>query len=254
VTITRSTNTIDDAIEGVTLNLRKIHSEGDSPTSLNTEVDTKAVMTLIDPLMQAFNNISNFIAVNKDAHGKDPAMIGLSNTLRGLISDNLIPNGKAGVDAYKTSAGYTQADTEPIQYLAELGFKISNDGVLSLGDTSKFEEILLRDDGAKLISDAITSFTEKLSQYMDNLTSRDNNQGLIRSRLSSLSQQIDANNKKISQIDLSLEKLETSVRKQYTAYLSAYYNAQNQAALLSTFSTMGGGGAYDSLVAQQYSK
>jgi flagellar capping protein FliD len=165
----------------------------------------------------------------------------------------LIPRDPDQLALYKANAGYKNAESEPIQYLAQLGFKMSADGVLSLADMQKFEDLLLTEDGAKIISDAILSFSEKVSQYMDNLTARDSNQGLIKSRLSSISQQIDANNKKIAQIDKSLDKMEASVRKQYTAYLSAYYNAQNQAALLSTFQSMGGG-AFDSLVAQKYSQ
>jgi flagellar hook-associated protein 2 len=251
VTVTRSSNSITDAIDGVTLTLKKAHSDGDAATTLNTEIDTKAVINLIDPLMSAFNNISNFINTNKDAHGKDPAMIGLGNTLRGLVSESLIPRDPDQLAAFIAKADYKNPETEPIQYLAQLGFKMSADGVLSLADMQKFEDLLLTEDGAKIISDAILSFSEKVSQYMDNLTARDSNQGLIKSRLSSISQQIDANNKKIAQIDKSLDKMEASVRKQYTAYLSAYYNAQNQAALLSTFQYMGGGNAFDSLVAQQ---
>ena len=246
ITISRNGNTIDDAIEGVTLNLKQAHAESAAPTVLDTQIDTDAVIRLIDPLMQAFNGISSFVAQNKDAHGKDPAMIGLTSSLRGIVTINISPFGNNNPpDGY-----YKSEDTQPIKYLAELGFKIGADGVLSLSDTTKIAEMLKTEDGAKKISDAIQGFSENLAKYVDSLTSRDNQTGLIQSRLSSIAQQIDTNNKKIDQVDKSIEKLAEATRKQYTAYLSAYYNAQNQAALLSVFAYSGG--AYDDLVAQQY--
>ena len=245
ITISRNGNTIDDAIEGVTLNLKQAHEATAAPTVLDTQIDTDAVIKLIDPLMQAFNGISSFVAANKTAHGNDPAIVGLTSSLRGIVTVNISPFGNESVpnDYYKS------ADTQPIKYLAELGFKIGSDGVLTLSDPTKFNEILKTDDGAKLISDAIQGFSESLAKYVDSLTSRDNKTGLVQTRLSSIAQQIDSNNKKIEQVDKSIEKLAETTRKQYTAYLSAYYNAQNQAALLSLFSYSGS--AYDSLVAQQ---
>lgn len=242
ITVTRASNTIDDAIEGVTINLKKVHSNSDAPTNLDTQIDTDAVTKLIDPLIQAFNGISSFVVGNKNAHGNDASMVGLTSQLRSLVSTDLSP---------KATSEYKNADTKPIKYLAELGFKIGSDGVLTLSDSEKFNNLLKTDDGAKLISDAIQGFSENVAQYIDGLTSRDNKTGLIQSRLSSITQQIESNNKKIEQVDKSIEKLAESTRKQYTSYLSAYYNAQNQAALLSTFSTTNTS-AYDSLVAQQY--
>ena len=247
ITITRSSNSIDDAIEGITINLRKVHEENEVPTILDTQIDTDAVVRLIDPLMQAFNGISNFVATNKAAHGNDAAMVGLTSSLRSIVSINLAPFSDDNIpEGY-----YKNADTKPIKYLAEIGFRVGNDGVLTLSDPTKFNEMLQTDDGAKLISDAIQGFSENLSKYIDNLTSRDNKTGLVQSRLSSIAQQIDSNNKKIDQIDKSIDRLAEATRKQYTAYLSAYYKAQNQAAMMSLLS-YSGSGAYDSLVAQQY--
>jgi flagellar hook-associated protein 2 len=241
ITVTRGSNTIDDAIEGVTISLKKVHGVDDAPTNLDTQIDTDAVVKLIDPLIQAFNGISSFIVANKSAHGNDSSMVGLTSSLRSLVSVDISP---------EDTPEYKNSDTQPVKYLAELGFKIGADGVLTLSDTTKFNTLLKTDDGAKLISDAIQGFSENLAKYIDGLTSRDNQTGLIQSRLSSISQQIESNNKKIEQVDKSIEKLAESTRKQYTAYLSAYYNAQNQAALLSTFTTSSSS-AYDSLVAQQ---
>jgi len=238
VTITRSSNSISDAIDGVTLTLRAAHTANDVPTTLTTDIDTKAVQDLISPLVDAFNGLANFVAVNKHAHGRDASMIGLQNALRNMVSTDL--SGFAD-----TSYIYADSETKPLRFLAELGFKMSNDNVLTLSDPSKLEAILKTLDGPKLIADIINGFSAKVSEYVDSLTARDSEQGLIKSRLSSINQQIEANNKKIEQTDQRILREADAIRKQYTAYLSAFYNAQNQASFMSLF--QGG----DSLLQQQ---
>ena len=239
VTVIRGANSITDAIDGVTLTLRKAHTESDIATNLTTEVDTKAVENLIQPLVDAFNGLANFVAVNRQAHGSDSAMIGLQNALRNMASDDLSSY------ADKNHV-YTDPESKPLKYLAELGFRISTDNVLSLSDTARFESILKSPDGPKLISDIITGFSAKVSEHVDRLSGRDStDRGIINSRLSSIAQQITDNNKRIEQVDQRILKEAEAIRKQYTAYLSAFYNAQNQSAFLSLFS------AGDSLLQQQ---
>jgi len=238
VKITRGSNSISDAIDGVTLTLRKAHTDSDIATNLTTEIDTKAVENLISPLIEAFNGLANFVAVNKKAHGSDPAMIGLQNALRNMVSEDL--SGYADKEHI-----YIDSESAPIKYLAELGFRMSSDNVLTLSDPSKLENILKNPDGPKLIADIINGFSARVSEYVDSLTARDREQGLIKSRLSSINQQITTNNKKIEQVDMRILKEADAIRKQYTAYLSAFYNAQNQSSFLSLF--QGG----DSLLQQQ---
>ncbi|MPN47275.1 hypothetical protein SDC9_194877 [bioreactor metagenome] len=120
-----------------------------------------------------------------------------------------------------------------------------------MSDSSKCEKILKSDDGPKLIADAINGFAAKVSEHIDRLSARDKNEGLIKSRLSSITQQIEANNKKIDQVDQSITKSSEAIRKQYMSYLSSYYKAQNQAGYLSMLSSQTSSNAYDSLLQQQ---
>ncbi|MDR0926896.1 MAG: flagellar filament capping protein FliD [Ignavibacteria bacterium] len=251
VTVIRGSNSFNDAIDGVTLNLKKVNSDSDAPTSLTTDIDPAAVTTLLSPMMQAYNSIAAFVVAGKTDSGADPSITGLGTALRNIVSEDLSGWSRAN----DTNGVYAAADaedgTQPIKYLAELGFKIGSDGTLSISDTTKFEEILRKEDGPKLIADAMNSFASRVSEYLDSFASRDGQEGLIKSRLSSISQQIDANNKKITAIDASIDKMAESTRKQYTSYLSAYYNATNQAALISAFASSSSAGAYDSLVSSQ---
>lgn len=238
VKIIRGSNTISDAIDGVTFTIKKTHKAEDTAAILSTEIDTKAVETLIEPLVTAFNSLANYLVTAKSKHGNDPSMTGLQNTLRNLASTRLSDSD----------------DPDVPKYLADLGFKMSNDNVLKLTDTDKLSKILEKDNGAQLVADLFTSatgFSAKISESIDSLISRDKEQGLIKNRLDSISQQITTNNKRIESTNTNIEKMAEATRKQYEAYLSVYYNAQNQSLLLSTMSS--GGSAYDSLISSQYS-
>ncbi len=238
VKITRGSNVINDAIDGVTFTIKKVHTAEEPNTSLATEIDTKAVEDLVEPLVTAFNSLANYLVTAKAKHGNDPSMTSLQNTLRNIVSTKLVDSEEDGVP----------------KYLAEIGFTMSSDNVLKLTDATKLSNVLSKENGSQLISDLFTSttgFAAKISESIDSLISQGDDKGLVKNRLESINQQITTNNKRITSTTNNIEKMAEATRKQYEAYLSVYYNAQNQMTLLSA---MGGssGSAYDSMIAQQY--
>jgi len=239
VTVTRDSNTIGDAIDGVTFTIKKTHSAQDSAVMMSTEIDTKAVETLLEPLITAFSSLSNYLVVAKERHGNDNAIRSLQGTLRSFAS---------------MSFGDNSSDSDVPKYLSELGYSINSDNVLKLTDSSKLENILKREDGAKLVSDLFTSqngFVAKISEAISSLTSSSEDAGLVKNRLKSIDTQINANKKRIETVTKNIEAQAESTRKQYVAYLKMYYEAQNQMSLLYTMGSSGGS-AYDSLISQKY--
>jgi len=68
VTITKSSNTISDAIQGVTLNLTKAMASNSTAT-LSLSNDTSSVSTAINTFVQAYNAVTKQI---NDATAYDP--------------------------------------------------------------------------------------------------------------------------------------------------------------------------------------
>jgi flagellar hook-associated protein 2 len=125
--IERSSNTVDDVIGGVTLDLR---SATTNPVTISTRPDSASVVANIQNFVATYNTISDFIRkatgpkINGDAIAgslqNDPSAKSLASRLRAALM-----------------AEYTEKPTS-VNRLSALGITFNRDGVLTFDDTSKF--------------------------------------------------------------------------------------------------------------------
>ncbi|MFW6276364.1 MAG: flagellar filament capping protein FliD, partial [Bacteroidota bacterium] len=132
IQVTRDSNTIDDVLEGVTLNLKKPQEADELEVVVNTETDIDEIKSFIEPLLKNFNDTLKFLNSNKAQRRSDPAMESLYGRLRGMASQNL-----------------SNGDPDTFSYLMEVGISIGNDGTLSITDDAKLEE-MIRDNPQKV--------------------------------------------------------------------------------------------------------
>lgn len=218
INVTRSSNSIDDLLAGVTLNLVKPQETGDQPVTLTTAVNSKAVEDLINPLIKNFNDLLAYLRDNKTQQRADTSISSLYSNLRGILSQSVsgLPDGNP-------------------KYLTDIGLKIGTDGTLSIGDSTKLEK-LLKDDPQK-VADIFTSsdgFVAKINNLIKNLTG---DSGLIKSRTLSLNDQIESTKDQKVQLEDRIDRQAETLRKEYESMLRVFLQAQNQYSLLSTFST-----------------
>lgn len=135
ITISRSSNEIDDVLTGVTLTL-KGESTG-SPTSLKIDTDFDEVTDKVDDFVKGYNEVlSQIDRVTNPENGvlrSDPDLRGLKNKMQSMIT-RFIPN----IDTFNVrdngDTGYTA--------LSQLGFKSDQKtGALSF-DKEDFKEAL----------------------------------------------------------------------------------------------------------------
>lgn len=239
VTIIRDSNTIDDAVDGLTFTLKKTQNVDDLPIALETAIDTEAVKKLIEPLITAFNSLANYLVIAKDKSGNDSAIRSLQGEFRNFAAISLVKSDDVNVP----------------KYISEIGYTINSENILSLTDPSKLENILKRENGAQLVADLFTSstgFAAKISETISSLMSKEEENGLVQNRLSAIEDQLKYNQKRIDSVKQGIDKQAESYRKQYTSYLETYYKAQNQLLLLNSMGSIGGANSYDSLLRQQY--
>jgi len=218
IEIIRSTNTIDDAIDGITFNLLKAQSVNDNEVLLTTEVDTNAVKSFIEPLLKDINELMNFISSNANQRRGDSAINTLWNQLRGIPSGNLNPNG----------------GNNELKFLSDIGIKIDRNSNLSINDINKLKDKLIQSPNEiyNLFAGA-DGLVIKLNNAIEPFKGESN---LIRSRTNSLNNLIDQNIKKTNEIKNRIDIQAESLRKQYLGYMKALNAAQSQYNLLGTFS------------------
>ena len=209
ITIQKSSNTIDDALEGVTLNLLK--ADPGTTSTLTVEKDNssveaamKAFVTTYNSLEKTVTNLSRYDPANDQASilTGDSTVRMVQFRVRAMLSDNPLPAG--GINS-----------------LSELGISFQKDGTLALDD-SKLSAVLADPD--KNISEffgdipgtttSTPGFISRLDQLIDGMTRSD---GLIESRIDGIDSVIKTIDKRSESLEYRLEEVEKNLRAQYTA-------------------------------------
>ncbi|MFN3196234.1 MAG: flagellar filament capping protein FliD [Chlorobiota bacterium] len=219
ITVTRSSNTLDDVIDGFTFNLNKVHETDANPETLTTDIDVEGVVELIQPLLDSYNNALKLVQDNKSIRRADASANSLYSSLR-FIPSTRIDN----------------IDEGNPEYLTVIGIKPDKNGYLKIDDKEKLQEFL--EDDPQKIADIFTSedgFVSKLENIISSLKGDD---GIIKAKKESLVDQIESYDNRYKQLQLRIDNQANNLRKQYENILSTYLEAQNQ---YSSFSAYSGG-------------
>lgn len=153
ITISKPTNTVTDAIEGVTLSLNKINTG--NPSSVYITKDTSTLSTNLSNLVKQYNSLVSFLNTqsNFDTTTKKGAVLWGESSLRSIknqIRSTLISSVPQGTGTYTA--------------LNQLGISFQKDGTLLL-DSTKLQSALSNnfDDVAKLFAPTGSSTDAQLS-------------------------------------------------------------------------------------------
>lgn len=138
IAISKSSNTITDVIEGMTLNLLKTNVG--SPTTLTVARDTAGVKASVDAFVKAFNNVNQTLG-NLSAYNAatktggilqgDSTTLSIQNRIRATLS--------TAVGCASGSYGSSAADS--FSSLSQIGIAFQKDGSLAL-DSTKLQTAL----------------------------------------------------------------------------------------------------------------
>ncbi|OIQ12531.1 flagellar filament capping protein FliD [Neomoorella thermoacetica] len=231
LTITRSTNTITDVIQGVTLNLLAVTDTNGNGTiepaeTLNLEIshDTQKAVDAVQALVDQYNSVMDFISTKAGDKGDlqgDPTLARFQNDLWQLMTDRV--TGLTG--AYQTpwSIGIS---TGAVVGSGTLTFDRS--GKITL-DTAKLTAALEADSSAVMAiftNSSKTGLVDKLDSYLTSLLR--SGDGIIPSREQSLQNIMDDIDDQIARMEDSLTMKEDQLRRQFTAMEQALAALQSQ--------------------------
>ncbi len=195
-TVTRSSNTISDAIGGVTLNLLATTA---STARLTVSRDTTAVGETVQGFVDAYNELkSTFNSLSGKGNDleADSTLRSIQNQIQGVF--NTPPSGL----------------TTSLSYLSEVGVSFQRDGTLAL-DTAALDTALGNDFSgvAELFANDNQGYLFRLDSLIDGFVQTD---GLISNREDGLNTRIDTTDKRISDMEYRLQLREKSLRDQFT--------------------------------------
>lgn len=230
--ITRSSNTVNDVIEGLTFNLTNVHTGSESTVVSVTEDFNKAADAL-QKFVEQYNSTQNFITTQLSVG--DPSAE--NNETGTLVGDGTLMRLQSNLRSMMTS---TDAHGTTIKGLQDLGVSVDRNGTASF-DRSKLESQIkanpneVKDffSSSKRVTDENdeTSTVNKgfsrdmrsfVNQYISSST------GIIKTRRETYDRMIRDVNQRIERFEERLEMRKDRYIKQFSALDTAMMQAESQ--------------------------
>ncbi len=212
-------NTLSEAIPGVTLDLLK--AEVGMTTSLNVSVDKSNIKASIEAFATGYNEVISFISSQSVMNGSSGGVLG----------------GDSGVSSIKRHLQnmLTQpfANSGVFTSLSQLGFETQKDGTLIVNDKTltaaidtnlnSIVSLLTGEDGKKGVA---TQFKD----YLFSLTN--SSSGMLKTRKDSTDSNIKRIDTKITSIEARLEQRQKTMEAQFSAMETLVSGLNNQSSFL----------------------
>lgn len=194
-TVTRPSNTITDAVDGLTLNLK---SESTSAVTLNVERDVASVTASVQSFVEAFNEIRS--TIDSLRTGELQADSTLRTIESGIVNILNVPrNGLVG--SYKV--------------LSQVGLTIQKDGSMGL-DTGELESAINTDfrSLAELFANDNEGYVYQLESLVNEFLNAD---GVLDNRTDGINARLGRVDDQIANMEFRLGRIEERFRQRFSA-------------------------------------
>jgi flagellar hook-associated protein 2 len=222
LSFTRDSNFVDDALEGVSIQLLGTTTVAES---ISITSDTESVKQEVQDFMDAYNGIIEFLNEQTDVEGEfrgDSTYSTLKYQLRAIVT-----------------AQVTDVATSEYDRLSEIGVGVNRDGTLYWEDDEAFETAL--STNASLISDlfvATDGITVTLNNFIVDYTE---SSGIISNSKKTVDASLSYQETRLDNFDDRLEKKVQRFMDDLLRLQSVYLEVQQQSSFFANFSSQLGG-------------
>ncbi|WP_198245385.1 flagellar filament capping protein FliD [methane-oxidizing endosymbiont of Gigantopelta aegis] len=217
-TATRSSNSISDVINGVTLDLKS--AQPGNTINIAVEVDTQAISESVKGFVDSYNalfSLSQSLGRYGGPEGTNGALLG-DSTLRNIMNK------------VRQDLGSPVASTNSsLNTLNMIGIDIDKDGLMTL-DSSKFEKAVKSDLSA--VSALFSSSDGVASRLQNDLDTYIQAGGILETQSDSLSKRLRDISDRRDTVQLRLDNLQRRLQKQFIAMDVAVGQFQSTGAYL----------------------
>ena len=245
IPITRSSNTVNDVLTGVTLNLEGTQLLTDDPITLTIAPDTSAIQSTVQNFINSYNTLisslnQNMTDTTSSSSSSSSGSSSTTVTRAPLAGDVTFMNLQMSLQNILMSPVSSAKNGNP-NSLNAVGITLNSDGTLSLGDQSTFTSALTSNPAA--VSDLFNS-TNGVAVQLDSLVkSFSQPGGVMDQKINGSQDQINSMNDMISSMQSSINIQADAMRSQFTAYQSLLIQlSQTQSSLSSIWSNMSSSG------------
>ncbi|MBI2896557.1 MAG: flagellar filament capping protein FliD [Deltaproteobacteria bacterium] len=225
ITISRSTNTVSDAIPSVTLNLEGVQSSGS--TVLTIDRDPAAVQADLQTFIAAYNAVMT--SLNEEfawtGEAKGPDSLSGDSTLRSLQS------------RLRSLVGQTISGANPYSSLSMIGVSTDKYGIMSL-DATKLTAALAASpsDVVALLAKSTSGGTDGIMAQMSAAIYEytKSSTGLITAKIDGIATRVADMDDQIEQMEARLDKYEETLQAQFAALEALVSSLQGQGSAMTS--------------------
>ncbi len=183
--LTSSTNTVTNAIPGVTLNL--LGADKNTTLTVNVAPDTQTIQNNVNTMLNAYNAVISYVNAQM-TYTTTTTSTGTTGTTGGpLFGDNTLKSIKSELQ----STIMSQVGTGSMDYLADIGITASSTGSLSLNTTTFDDAISSNFSGVvNLLSNSATCSDSQFQYVYSNSSTQSGTYNINISQLSGTGQNI----------------------------------------------------------------
>lgn len=219
IDIYSNSNTLSEAIPGVTLNLLK--AETGTLTMMDVKTDEDTIKENIQAFVDGYNDVVSFVTSQSVIDGSDG----------GILSGD---SGLSAVKRHLQDMLTTQvSNSGGLSYLSELGLETQRDGTLIINDTTltsviqnnigDVETLLVGESGAEGIGTQFKEYLEGVTDMFD---------GLLAGRKQSIDSNLERIDDRIYLEEMRLEKKEQTMRNSFNAMEELVSSMNTQSSFL----------------------
>lgn len=217
VDVTRPTNVMADAVDGLTFTLVSPHADSEASASVGVTLDSNGLRDKLKALVTAYNSVNSALHVQLDYTGTKKGTNTLfgDSTLRGLQG------------ALGNLMGSSYGDGT----LGAIGLTRDKSGLLSLDET-KLSAALAKDPNAVGKVFVTGGFAAEVTKMTDAYTRAGD--GILASKSKGMVDRFNVLQSQIDQINDHADQLKTRLEAQFTALETAMSNLKSQSSYLSS--------------------
>ncbi len=142
IEMVRSSNTVTDALTGVTLTLNGVQSSTDTPATINVSINTNQVQSMVQQFITNYNAALSYL--NTETSITPASGTSTAPTPQIFAGDMTFTMLKVNLETMMYGQ-VTPAKSGAPENLFEIGITPGSDGTLSISDTSKFNAAMAAD-------------------------------------------------------------------------------------------------------------
>jgi len=220
IAVSKASNTVSDAIKGVTLNLNQTNVG--SPVKIDLAKDTASVTSKITAFVDAYNTLAT--AVNKQT------------AYNATTKTAAVLNGDAGARSIMTGIraelGKAVGGGGGLQGLSDIGISFQRDGTLKLEKPDKLKSALETNfAGVSNLFSATDGVATRLTKVTEEMLG---SKGVFKNRTDGLNASIESMNKSQDRMELQLAQTEKRYRAQFTSLDTMMTNMQSMSSYMTT--------------------